>query len=73
MQQNIEKTFFVSKVIAFELAAVNSHYCKENTCHWQSICEEAVLGFDISQTESFSNTIFLWVMEKANKSAVVKI
>ena len=43
MQQTIEKESFVSNINPFELVDVNCLYYKENTCHRQSTCEEAVL------------------------------
>ena len=37
MQKKIDKMFFVSEIIAFELAVLNCIYYEENTCHRQSI------------------------------------
>ena len=37
MQNKIEKKFLVSKIIASEIAAVNSLYYEGNTCHAQSM------------------------------------
>ena len=36
-EQKIEKKFFVSHIIAFELGVAYSHNLEEDTCHWQSI------------------------------------
>ena len=46
--KNQEKCFFVFKIIASQLVAVNSHYYKEHTCHRQSMCQQTVLRFHIS-------------------------
>ena len=35
----IDKKFLIFQIIAFELVAVNSLYCYENACRWQSTCE----------------------------------
>ena len=36
--KNLENTFLVFEIVAFELVAGNSPYCDENTCHPQSRC-----------------------------------
>ena len=35
MQQKIQKKFFASEIVAFEIVAGNSAYCCRNTCHRQ--------------------------------------
>ena len=35
MEQKVEKTFFVFKIIAFELGTANSHNPQQDTCHRQ--------------------------------------
>ena len=39
----MQKNVLVS--LAFELVALYSHYYKENTCNWQSMCQQTVLRF----------------------------
>ena len=40
----MKKNFFFSEIVVF---AVISPFCEENTCHRQSMCEQAVLRFHI--------------------------
>ena len=37
MHKNFDKNVLVSKINAFELVAVVSHYFGENACHWLSM------------------------------------
>ena len=69
----IEKKYFVSYIIAFELAAVNSHHYEENTYHQQLICKQTVLRFPMSLRVKFSNPIYLRVMKKSDKSVLLMI
>ena len=48
MEQKNGKKFLVLKIIACESRTINSHNPEDDTCHWQSMCEEAPLRFNIS-------------------------
>ena len=54
MEQRNEKKFLVLKIIAFELGSTNSRNPEQDTCHWQSICYQAILRFKISLREVYS-------------------
>ena len=43
IEQLIQKMFFISKIVAFELGARNSHNPERDTCHRQSMCLDVVL------------------------------
>ena len=73
MKQIIHKKFYVSYIIAFEMVAVNASYYEENTCHQQSTCYETVQRFEISQGETFSNSISLILMRQYYTSAAIQI
>ena len=47
MEQQNQKKFFVIKTIPFESWTANSHNPKQDTCHWQSMCYETPLRFNI--------------------------
>ena len=47
MEQKYAKMFLVFKIIGFEPGSTNSHNPEERTCHWQSICYQAILRFNI--------------------------
>ena len=72
MAQTIRDMFLVSKITAFELVAVKSHCYEQNSCHGQLLCYQTVLRFQTSVRAIFSNTTSTRVMEKVDKSAVVK-
>ena len=63
MEQKTQKNWFVSEIIAFDLVAVKFHYCEENTCRRQSMCQEKPLRFFISLWETFSKLVSLKVMK----------
>ena len=73
MEEKVEKKFFVFQIIVTDLAAANSHYYKENTCHRQSMCQQTVLRLHTSLEDTFSNSISPRVMKKYDKSVVVQI
>ena len=63
----------VLKVIAFELGTKNSHNPKQDTCHWQSMCDKTPTRFNISLRVIFSKSGPLRVMKKYDKSALINI
>ena len=68
-----QKTILVLKIIAFESGTTNSHTPEHYTCHWQSICYEGTLRFNISLSEKFSKSGSLRVMKKEDESALMRI
>ena len=65
--------FLALKINAFKSGTTNSHNPKEDTCHWQSICYETPLQFNISLKEIFSRLGSLRVMKKYDESALMQI
>ena len=45
MMNKIEKNFFVFEIIGYDIVTLSCLYQEENTCHWHSLCWEAVLRF----------------------------
>ena len=72
MEQKIEKILLVSKGIVFALGAKNSQNLQEDTCHWQSICYETPLRFNMSLKEIFSRSASLRVMKKFDENALMQ-
>ena len=48
-----EKKVLVLQIIAFELGTTNSINLEKDTCHWESMCYETSLGFNISLRNIF--------------------
>ena len=71
-QENLIK-FLVLKISAFELGTTNSHNPEQDNCHWESICYERSLRFNISLREIFSKSGSPIVMKKYDESALMKI
>ena len=55
MEQKNKKQLFVLKITGFQLGKANSHNPEQDICHWQPMCYETPLRFDISVREIFSN------------------
>ena len=73
MQQKIQRKFFASELMAFEIVARNSAYCCRNTCHRQLMREQKVLRFFIRLKVTFSNSIYLELTRKEGNSSAVLI
>ena len=73
MQQKNLKKFLVLKIIAFESGTTNSHNPKQNIFHWQSMCYETALGFNIKLREIFSKSVSPRVMKKYDESVLMQI
>ena len=73
MEQSNERKFLVLKIIAFQSRAANFQNPEEDACHWQSMCYETYLTFNISLKEIFSESDSLIVMEKFDKSVLMLI
>ena len=73
MEQTNLKRIFVVKVIAFESRTNNYQNPEQYICHWQSVCYETPLGFNISIREIISERGSLRVLKKSVKSALMLI
>ena len=65
--------FLLLKIIVFELGTTNSLNLEKDTCHWQSMCYETSLRFNISLREIFFKSGSLRVMKKYDESALMQI
>ena len=73
MEQENLKKFLVLKIIAFELGTRNSQNPEQDNCHWQSMCYERSLTFNISLRAIFSKSGSPRVMKKYDESAPMQI
>ena len=67
------KKLLVLKIIAFESGTANSHNPEKDICHWQSMCYETPLRFNISLREIFSKSGSPRVMKKYDESVLMHI
>ena len=73
MEQKNLNNMLVLKIIAFESGTRNSHNPEQDICHWQSMCYETPLRFNISLREIYSKSSSLRVMKKYDLSLLMKI
>ena len=73
MEKKNQKKLLVLKIIGFEAVTTYSLNLQENTCHWQSMCYEKPLRFNISLREIFFKSGSLRVMKKYDESALMQI
>ena len=73
MEQKNEKKLLVLKIIAFESGKANSHNPEQDICHWQSMCYETPLRFNISLREIFSKSGSPRVIKKYDESALMPV
>ena len=73
MEQKNQKKWLVFKIITFESGTRSSHYPEQDICHWQSMCYETPLRFNISLREIFSKSGSPIVMKKDDESALIQI
>ena len=73
MKQKKKKNRLVLKIIAFEFGTTNSYNLEQDICHWQSMCYETNLRFNISLREIFSKSGSPIVMKKYDQSALMHI
>ena len=71
-QKNLNKSL-VLKILAFESGTRNSHNPEQDICHWQSMCYETALRFNISLREIFSESGSPTVMKKYDESVLMQI
>ena len=63
----------VLKAIAFQLGTTNSHNPEQDRFHWQSMCYETALRFNISLRDIFSESGSPTVMKKYDESVLMQI
>ena len=73
MEQRNDKKCLVLKIIPFESRTTNSHNPQQDNCHWQLMCSETSLRFNISLREIFSKSESPRVMEKYDERALMQI
>ena len=73
MEQKYLDKLLVLKIIAFESETTNSHNPEQDICHWQSMCYETPLRFNISLRDIFSKSGSPKVMKKYYESALMQI
>ena len=67
------KKLLVLKIIALESGTRNSHNLEQDICHWQSMCYETPLRFNISLREIFSKSGSPRLMKKYDESALMPV
>ena len=73
MEQKNRKKFLVLNIIPFELATRNSHNLEHDISHWQSMCYETALRFNISLRDIFSESGSPTVRKKYDESVLMQI
>ena len=73
MKQKNRKKLLVLNIIPFESGKTNSHTPEQDNCHWQSMCYETPLRFNISLREIFLKSRSNIVMEKYDESGLMQI
>ena len=73
VEKKNQKKLLLLKISAFESGKTNSHNLEQDNCHWQSMCYETPLRFNISLNEMFSKSGSPRVMKKYHESALIQI
>ena len=73
MEQKNQNKVLLLKIIAFAWETTNFHNLEEDTCHWQSVCYETPLRFNMSLREIFPESGSLRVMKQYDESALMMI
>ena len=73
MEQNNQKMVLDLKIISFQSGTRSSHNPERDTCHWQSMCYEKPLRFNISLREIISESGSHRVMKKYDENALTQI
>ena len=71
-QKNLNK-LLVLNIIPFESQTANSHNLEQYLCHWQSMCYETAVRFNISLREIFSKSGSPLVTKKYDESVLMQI
>ena len=70
---NANKNFLVVKIIPIESGTTNWHNPEQDICHWQWMCYEISLRFNISLREIFPKSVCPIVMKKYDESVLIQI
>ena len=73
MKQKNRNKLLILKVIAFESGMTNSHNLEQDIFHWQSMCYETPLRFNISLKEMFLKSGSPRVVKKYDENALMQI
>ena len=73
MEQTNLKKILILKISAFESGPTNSHNPALDISHWQSVCNETPLRFNISLREIFSKSGSPRLMKKYDESALILV
>ena len=73
MKQKNHKKLLKLNIIPFESRTTHSHNLEQNICHWQSMCYETPLRFNISLREIYSKSGYSIVMKKYDESALMQL
>ena len=73
MEKKIEKRFFDSQIIAFQLVVSNSHNLARDTCHPHLMCKQTPLRFHLTLGDTYSKSISLRMIKEHDKSALMEI
>ena len=73
MEKENLKKYLVLKRSAFESGKRNSQNPEQDNCHWQSMCYETPLRFNISLRELYSKSGYSIVMKKYDESALMHV
>ena len=73
MEQKNRQKLLVLNIVPLELGMTNSQNTEQDNCHWQSMCYETHVRFNISLTEIFSKSGSPVVMKKYDESALMQI
>ena len=72
MEQENLKKYLVLKRSGFESGKTHSQNPEQDNYHWQSMCYERSVRFNISLREIFSKSGFPRVMKKYDESALME-
>ena len=73
MKKKYQEKFLVLNIIPFELGTTNCQNPEQDNCHWQSMCYETPVRFNISLSAIFFKSSSLRVMKKYDESALMQI
>ena len=73
MEQRNPKRFLFLKISTFESRTKNSHNPEQDIGHWQSMCYETALRFNISVREIFSKSGSPRVIKKYDQNVLMQI
>ena len=73
MKQKNREKLVVLKIIPFVSGTTDSHNLEQHISHWQSMCYETPLRFNVSLREIYSKSGYPIVMKKYDESALRQI